>query len=344
MSLPSGYKRLEYIQSSGAQYIDLGITAAGGIRVTTKFKFASWSSFKVLFGAYASSSNCNYFGVTTAHEWEFRTTEKANWGSPAADTVYELDFCSIPGNVYCKIDGTDQGLSVAGAASNLAQNVYLFALNRNGKVNYQASATLWDTKVYNSAGTLVRDLIPCKNASGVVGMWDDVNSVFYGNSGSGAFTAGPEITDQHKTLIGGVARNVKSGSCLIDGIGRTITNGRTLIGGIGHDVPLDHVPRMTLQGLSGDVQAYVDIGGTKYRTDGVYETEPGTTVRVCVHSEGDTSESITLNGTAVGTNHYSKAEEWTDYADYSFAPTKDATFVFTVIESAVTNTRCAITM
>lgn len=43
------------------------------------------------------------------------------------------------------------------------------------------------------SGSIVRDYIPCKNPDGTVGLWDDVNSVFYGNAGTGAFTAGPEI-------------------------------------------------------------------------------------------------------------------------------------------------------
>lgn len=42
-------------------------------------------------------------------------------------------------------------------------------------------------------GTIVRDYIPCQTTAGEIGLWDDVNSVFYGNAGTGTFTAGPVI-------------------------------------------------------------------------------------------------------------------------------------------------------
>ena len=40
---------------------------------------------------------------------------------------------------------------------------------------------------------LIRDFIPCQTTDGDIGLWDDVNSVFYGNAGTGTFTAGPVV-------------------------------------------------------------------------------------------------------------------------------------------------------
>ena len=47
-------------------------------------------------------------------------------------------------------------------------------------------------KLYND-GILVRDMVPCKDMKGVVCMYDRVENKFYYNSGSGSFTAGPEV-------------------------------------------------------------------------------------------------------------------------------------------------------
>ena len=41
----------------------------------------------------------------------------------------------------------------------------------------------------------VRDFIPCKSPSGEIGFYDIVTAEFYGNAGSGVFTAGPEVGD-----------------------------------------------------------------------------------------------------------------------------------------------------
>ena len=235
--------KLAYIRSSGTQFINSRVSAAGGIRVKTKFTLASWSSFKVLFGAYATADSCNYFGVTSSKEWEFRTTEKTNWGAPAASTLYDLDFCSIPGNVFCKIDNVSQDVGSAGAGSDIDLDVYLFALNRARAVNYYASADLWATEIYDSAGTLVRDLIPARMASGDLGMWDRLNKRFYSNAGTGVFVAGPDV--HSRTLVDGIGYDVNSGRCLVGGIGYDILSGRTLRGGIGYDISFNKDASLT---------------------------------------------------------------------------------------------------
>lgn len=69
-------------------------------------------------------------------------------------------------------------------------------------------------------------------------MWDDVNSQFYTNAGTGVFTAGPPIVvlPEHKTLVGGTAYEVKGGKCLVNGTVYSIKKGRTLINGTGYDI------------------------------------------------------------------------------------------------------------
>ena len=49
---------------------------------------------------------------------------------------------------------------------------------------------VYSCQIYDN-GTLVRNFIPCQTTSGDIGLWDDANSVFYGNAGTGTFTAGP---------------------------------------------------------------------------------------------------------------------------------------------------------
>ena len=48
-------------------------------------------------------------------------------------------------------------------------------------------------------GTLVRDLIPCKNSNNVVGMYDVVNNVFYTSPNGNAFVAGPSVNLNYVT-------------------------------------------------------------------------------------------------------------------------------------------------
>jgi hypothetical protein len=56
-----------------------------------------------------------------------------------------------------------------------------------------AKGKVYYLKIYNS-GTLVRNMLPCKNISGILGLYDIVNNIFYTNAGTGTFTAGPIAT------------------------------------------------------------------------------------------------------------------------------------------------------
>lgn len=97
------------------------------------------------------------------------------------------------------------------------------------------SCKIWKTTAFEGV-PLIRDFIPCKNASGEVGLWDDVNSVFYGNAGTGAFIAGEIPSATHKTLVNGTVYEVKGGKCLVNGTSYSIKKGRTLINGTGYDI------------------------------------------------------------------------------------------------------------
>lgn len=64
MSLPSGYKRREYIQSSGTQYIDTGFKPNNNTKVVIDFELTeNTGKHQIIFGARSSSSSGQY--VTT---------------------------------------------------------------------------------------------------------------------------------------------------------------------------------------------------------------------------------------------------------------------------------------
>ena len=51
---------------------------------------------------------------------------------------------------------------------------------------------LYYCRIYDG-NTIIRDYIPCKNAGGAVGLYDLIGQKFYGNAGTGSFTAGPVV-------------------------------------------------------------------------------------------------------------------------------------------------------
>ena len=173
INLPDGYTQLEYIQSSGTQYIDTGIVAKTGHtanigfnRTDTPNDLESW-----IFAVWEGSTGyrAGYMGVPIATDSGF---------------TYEQ---GPTGDAYMVAKGTcDQDYTISS---------YLFSQHEvNGAAHTKNSKyRLYYCKLFNEVGTILRDFVPCKNPSNSVGLYDIVNSKFYSNSGSGAFTAGPEI-------------------------------------------------------------------------------------------------------------------------------------------------------
>lgn len=79
-------------------------------------------------------------------------------------------------------------------------NLYLFGVNNNGALQYPAKMKLYSCKIYSN-GSLVRDLVPCKSASGKVGLLDKLSSTFYGNAGSGMFIASADSTENESSWL-----------------------------------------------------------------------------------------------------------------------------------------------
>lgn len=194
--LPSGFTEVEWIESSGTQYIDTGVSAPEGCRVQCKMAYTSLSStLTVVFGSHdAASPYYRNFLAATSSIWELGAYGTADFGSPAVNTEYEIDANTKSGEIACTINGTAYSinLSIAPSAQRSALSVYLFALHYADGL-FPAKMKAWWYKVY-VGDSLVRDYVPCLNPAGAVGLYDLVGKQFYGNFGTGSFTAGAEVS------------------------------------------------------------------------------------------------------------------------------------------------------
>lgn len=186
MSLPSGYARLEYIQSSGTQYINTGFTPNNNTRVVCRFQLMDSSEEQTMFMS-RPEMNKRTFGIFhNASGWNI------DYGNSRATGATEVAITDLVNLDFNKNIATLNGVTLSVSAQTWSGTVPLMIFTRNtgGTLSNYAIAKLWSFKIYDDS-TLVRDYIPCKNASGAVGLWDDVTEEFYGNSGTGAFSAGP---------------------------------------------------------------------------------------------------------------------------------------------------------
>ena len=229
MSLPSGYTRLEYIESTGTQYIDTGIVPDANTKVECDFLAKTLDCG--VFGAridYNSNAFTLFWSVTNAAAIEI------------GNEFFAIGSKAVV-NKRCIVEMSATSFSLDGetlqtySQTAIAPNVPIYIFWSSGASFSKLTGRIYGFKIYKNA-TAVRDFIPCKNASGVVGLWDNVSSTFYANAGTGTFTAGPTLIGAHKVLINGTEYNVIGGKCSIDGVGYSIKKGRTLINGTSFEV------------------------------------------------------------------------------------------------------------
>ena len=183
--LPSEYKEIPYLESSGTQYIDTGFIPNQNSRIVCDVQITDTAT-RHLFGARASSSEGAFFVPCLS-----ATTIRADYGSQKnTHTVRSvLDRMTIDlDKTSCTIGGTSTAFTTETFSANAS--IALFASNTNGTIvvdTYKAKMRLFYCKIYDN-GTLVRDYIPCKrNVDGKLGLFDLQNGVFYTNNGTGEF-------------------------------------------------------------------------------------------------------------------------------------------------------------
>lgn len=198
--LPQGYTELEYISSTqtGGQYINLGIKLyeTVGVDYDIAIKFSIKGN-----------------GLNTSQQATMFNSQDPN-NSPWPGNFIRTSTNSVVGRY---IGGTDKDNTI-GYVTHIIElsektppNKNVTNLNNPNNTTHQYKASLFcgfsDTNdtpqrfAYADlyyfklwvAGTLVRDMVPCKNSNNVVGLYDLVNNVFYTSPNGALFVAGPTV-------------------------------------------------------------------------------------------------------------------------------------------------------
>lgn len=171
---------IEYIQTSGTQYINTGVIPSPNSRVICDFQATDKDSENHIFGSRQTSSIRVFaFSIRSSGTWRFGYGS-GYIGSKVADTNRHIvdvnkNVCTLDGSVLYTKDYEE----FVGAYT-----IHIGAVKAAGM--YEGRAKIYSCKIYDNE-TLVRDYVPCINTDGEAGMWDKVNNQFYGNAGSGEF-------------------------------------------------------------------------------------------------------------------------------------------------------------
>lgn len=199
--LPYGYTELVYIESSGTQYINTGLTLPYGFRYEGDIAVAAEMAEGdegLLFGSYDDAQRCFVGYRGTDHNWAIGVGAELYGGAWVKDTIYSMLPRTFIGSVQFIVDGT--ALSLKGGNVSDERNAlthYMFCMNHSGTPESFASVRMYGPQTIYSGPwnkvTLAGKFYPCKrNKDGAVGMYDTKRGVFYENAGTGSFIAGPE--------------------------------------------------------------------------------------------------------------------------------------------------------
>ena len=180
------YTKLEYIESTGTQYIDTGVNATNRTVVKAKM-FTNNGENKNWFGGSMSSQKNFILNSYSQNQLQYKYGLDNDWHIiDIGDNIVGTDFIVEYGNGHIKIND----IKIVDLPSNIftdTKTLQIFIRNGggayiNGKIYY--------FQIYEGT-TLIRNMIPCfRNSDNAIGLYDEVNDVFYENSGTGTFSYG----------------------------------------------------------------------------------------------------------------------------------------------------------
>lgn len=197
--LPSEYQQVDYIESSGSQYINLQHTpsiqtcfecdfAFTDLTVATPRNGGTYANRSMfgLNGSNDTSANRNkwYIGLGAVNTWV---------GTPDTDRhTFKVDLTEMKGYIDGELSATGSYVQGGGFSRGLA----VFAMiDGNGDAQiFNTKGKCYGVRLYNN-NVLIKKFVPCyRKSDNEIGLYDVIGQQFYTNAGSGSFTCYPSPT------------------------------------------------------------------------------------------------------------------------------------------------------
>lgn len=200
--LPSGYQEVEWIESTGEQYIDTG------------FILYTWNGFAIDFvpeNDPTSSNPPNYINAGGSGGVSSERVQINAYVRSGTNLSGELQFfdkkyidpkiiknqrttISVIDKLLTYGDGTTEELVTSYANPTKASMIIFATYSKDLNQIYRFSKMkLYNFKLYNSSN-VVRNYIPCyRKSDGEIGLYELIEGRFLTNQGSGTFNKGLDI-------------------------------------------------------------------------------------------------------------------------------------------------------
>ena len=184
------YTKINYIESSGAQYIDTNFKPNQDTRVEMVFDVLQ-NQTEFYFGARETNSSNTYSFLQYLNKFrgDFAQTNGDNVLSPTIKNINTFPKFKVlkDKNVTIINDSITLELEYSNFQSNY--NMYIFAINKGGSSSGFSKIRLYSFKIYDN-NSLIRKYAPMIDQNNKLCLFDTVQCKCYYNQGTGEFLYG----------------------------------------------------------------------------------------------------------------------------------------------------------
>ena len=191
--LPEEYQQIDYIESTGTQYINTNVIPDGNTRIIATYQIVNEGERIDIFGSYGSGTDLGCL------QFSYGSTSLVGYGNVVNNSVTSITMNTEIHEI--KVDSSkflvDDQSKYTGTwtETTTAKPLYIFACNANDFIDttYMGRVRIYSFEIY-SGTTLVRNLVPCYfKENNTTGLYDTVEEVFYPNAGTGEFKKGKKV-------------------------------------------------------------------------------------------------------------------------------------------------------
>ena len=191
MSFEKKYTPVEYLESTGTQYIDTGVFGNENLVIQASYKLSDGNSVCYLFGA-CSTYNTNAFAMSynpmnnKLYRY-FIGTRTELYGSVNNDAFSNIT--DVQNSSFSKdkvVINTEEYNVTSRVPFSTPVTMTIFARKEPNKVTYFSKIKLRSFKMISNE-KIIKDFIPVLDSNNKPALYDKVENKFYYNEGSGEF-------------------------------------------------------------------------------------------------------------------------------------------------------------
>ena len=184
--LPSEYQEVEYLESTGEQYIDTGVFVSSTDSLHCKFRISSSNRYSMIYGCMLGNSKVR-LAIQPGSAWFATWGNELTISSPLINLNTDYTIEIINNTLY--VNGTTRGQFTTPFVGN--NPLFVFGSNWDGGQRHLIG------RIYEFYIGDIINYTPCyRKSDNKPGMYDLVNDVFYVNANQSAsqdFIVGPDV-------------------------------------------------------------------------------------------------------------------------------------------------------